>query len=183
MGKTNDSITEQHQVFIEKQHMFFVGTAPLSAQGHVNISPKGLDTFKIISPTRVAYLDLVGSGNETSAHAKENGRITFMFCSFEKVPNIMRLYGQGSTVLPTDKEWPELLAHFRAYQGIRQIIVADIHRVQTSCGYGIPFFEYKGERDTLLEWADRKGPEGLEKYKSDNNRHSMDGLPTPLSAI
>lgn len=160
--------------------MFFVSTAPLSAEGHVNLSPKGLDSFRVLSDTCVAYMDIVGSGNETSAHILENGRITFMFCAFDGPPNILRLYGKGYSVLPTDAQWPELSSHFKLQLSTRQIIVADIHRVQTSCGFGIPLYEYKGERDHVAKWAENKGAEGLEVYKRDKNRISMDGLPTAL---
>src|SRR3982751_4060393 len=141
MGKFHDSISAQHQAFIEKQHIFFVGSAPLSGEGHVNISPKGLDCFKVLSPNRVAYMDLISSGNETSAHTMENGRITFMFCSFEKVPNILRLYGKGFTVLRDTPEWEMYSKHFTIYQSTRQLIIADINLVQTSCGYGVPLYD------------------------------------------
>src|SRR5690349_3004005 len=147
MGKFHEQISAEHKLFIEKQHIFFVGTAPLSKDGHVNLSPKGLNCFKVISPNRVAYMDLISSGNETSAHTLENGRITFMFCSFEKVPNILRLYGKGYTVLHGEKKWDELAKNFTIYPSTRQIIVADIEKVQTSCGFGVPLYEYIGERD------------------------------------
>jgi len=140
MGKFHNSIQEQHAAFIQKQKMFFVATAPLKSDGHVNLSPKGLDSFRILSPTRVAYMDIVGSGNETSAHILENGRITFMFCAFEDAPNILRLYGKGRTVLPDDVLWAELSAHFTLQPATRQIIVADIHKVQTSCGFSVPLY-------------------------------------------
>ena len=115
MGKFNDHITDEYRSFIEKQHIFFVATAPLANEGHINLSPKGLDTFKVLSSNRVAYLDFIGSGNETSAHLLENGRITFMFCAFEDKPNILRLYGKGYTVLPGDEEWKEFSSHFKNY--------------------------------------------------------------------
>lgn len=180
MGKFFDDIKPQHEAFIAAQKMFFVATAPLSQEGHVNQSPKGLDSFRVLSPSRVAYLDIVGSGNETSAHLVENGRITFMFCAFDGPPNILRLYGQGYTVLPGDPEWPELSAHFFLLPATRQIIVADIHKVQTSCGFGVPLYTYTGERDHAAKWAASKGPEGLELYKAEKNRISLDGLPTAL---
>ncbi len=176
MGKFSDTILAHHQDFIAQQHLFFVGSAPLSAEGHLNISPKGLDSFKVISPTRVAYMDIIGSGNETSAHISENGRITFMFCSFDKVPNILRLYGKGKTILPGDTEWNELSSHFQLYPSTRQIIVATIHLVQTSCGYGIPLYEYKNERTIHFDWAEKKGAEGLKEYISEKNSVSIDGM-------
>lgn len=178
MAKVHDTITPAIQEFIAKQHMFFVASAPLTGHGHVNLSPKGLDAFRILSPNRVAYLDLVSSGNETSAHMLENGRITLMFCAFEGSPNIVRLYGKGYTVLPTHPEWAELSQHFTLYPATRQIIVAEISRVQTSCGYGVPLYGYVGERDHHFKWADTLGVEGLETYRNEKNLVSMDGLPT-----
>lgn len=180
MGKVSNSISEHHCEFIAHQKMFFVASAPLSADGHVNLSPKGLDSFRVLSPTKVAYLDIVGSGNETSAHLLENGRVTIMFCAFDGPPNILRLYGKGKTVLPSDTEWESLSKHFIIYPSTRQIIVADIHKVQTSCGYGVPLYEFTGLRDHVDKWAEKKGPEGLETYKQEKNRISMDGLPTAL---
>jgi pyridoxamine 5'-phosphate oxidase-like protein len=180
MAKFQHSIQDQHKAFIEQQKMFFVSTAPLSAGGHINLSPKGMDSFRVLSPTRVAYMDIVGSGNETSAHTLENGRITIMFCAFDGPPNILRLYGKGYTILPSSPEWNELSRHFRLHLATRQIIVADIHRLQTSCGYSVPLYDYAGERDHADKWAENKGADGLERYKKDKNRVSMDGLPTAL---
>jgi hypothetical protein len=180
MGKFFESIQPHHEEFIAKQKMFFTATAPLSGEGHVNVSPKGLDSFRVLSPTRVAYMDIVGSGNETSAHLLENGRITFMFCAFDGPPNILRLYGKGYTVLPGHAEWAELSAHFALQLATRQVIVADIHKVQTSCGFSVPLYEYAGERDHAEKWAEKKGAEGLEAYKQEKNRVSMDGLKTAL---
>ncbi|MBO9731275.1 MAG: pyridoxamine 5'-phosphate oxidase family protein [Chitinophaga sp.] len=180
MGKFFDDIKPQHEAFIAAQQLFFVATAPLAAEGHVNLSPKGLDSFRVFSPTKVGYLDIVGSGNETSAHIGENGRITFMFCAFDGPPNILRLYGHGYTVLPTDPEWPALSAHFTLLPATRQIIMADIYQVQTSCGFGVPLYTYTGERDHAAKWAEAKGPEGLEIYKAEKNRVSLDGLTTAL---
>ena len=174
-------MTGQHEEFIKAQHLFFVSTAPLSTEGHINLSPKGLDSFRILSSTRVAYMDIVGSGNETSAHILENGRITFMFCAFGGPPNILRLYGKGYTVLPDDPEWVQLSSHFDILLSTRQIIVADIFKVQTSCGFGVPYYEYTGERDHSHKWAEKKGVDGLEEYKKEKNRVSVDGLPTALS--
>jgi hypothetical protein len=125
-------------------------------------------------------MDIVGSGNETSAHILENGRISFMFCAFEGPPNILRLYGTGRTVLPHDAEWPQLASHFKLQLSTRQIIMADIHKVQTSCGFSVPLYEYMGERDFAEKWAETKGAEGLEAYKAEKNRISLDGLPTAL---
>ncbi|SDP97755.1 Pyridoxamine 5'-phosphate oxidase [Mucilaginibacter sp. OK268] len=180
MGKFFDSIQEQHQAFIEKQKMFFTASAPLTADGHVNLSPKGIDSFKVLSANRVAYMDIIGSGNETSAHILENGRITIMFCAFEGPPNILRLYGKGYTVLPGDEEWAALAQNFDILLATRQIIVADIHKVQTSCGFSVPYYSYEGERDQAYKWAANKGADGLEAYKKEKNMLSMDGLPTAL---
>lgn len=180
MAKFYDHITEDLQAFISKQHIFFVATAPLSAEGHVNLSPKGYNSFRILSDHQVAYLDLTGSGNETSAHLAENGRITFMWCSFDTAPMILRLYGQGRVVLPGSAAWDELSPRFELLPGTRQIITADIDIVQTSCGFAIPFYEYTGERETLVKWAEAKGDDGLVAYHQQKNACSLDELPTPL---
>jgi hypothetical protein len=180
MGNFYDHIPEQQRAFIARQHIFFVSSAPLSPEGHVNLSPKGLDTFRILSANQVAYMDLISSGNETSAHLLENGRITFMFCSFDGPPNILRLYGEGRTVLPGYPEWPGLSTHFKLLPSTRQVIVADITKVQTSCGYGVPLFDYTGERDQHARWADKLGQSGLEAYCQEHNLRSIDGLPTTL---
>jgi hypothetical protein len=183
MGKVFDSISDNVQTFIEAQHLFFVATAPLDPHGHINLSPKGLDCLRVLSPNRVAYLDLIGSGNETSAHVLENGRMTFMFCAFDGPPNIVRLYGQGRTVLPDSSEWAELYPRFpQTYPNARQIIVAEIDRVQTSCGYAVPLMDFVEERDTLIRWANTKSPQELREYQKEKNRLSVDGLPTPLAA-
>lgn len=183
MAKLFDCITDELQTFIAKQHLFFVATAPLSATGHVNLSPKGLDCFKVISKHQVAYLDLTGSGNETSAHLQENGRITFMFCAFAGQPSILRLYGQGKVLLPHSEHWDEWIAQFPDLPGIRQIVVAEIDRVQTSCGFGVPLFEYQQQRDNLPTWAAKKGAQGIEEYQQRKNQISIDGLPTPLKKL
>ncbi|HEX8278467.1 MAG TPA: pyridoxamine 5'-phosphate oxidase family protein [Segetibacter sp.] len=181
MGKFYDLISDTHVNFINKQHLFFVSTAPLENDGHVNVSPKGLNSFKVLSPNKVAYMDVAGSGNETTAHLLQNGRITFMFCSFENVPNILRLYGKGFTILPGSSEWVNYAPHFQIYPGTRQIIAADIHLVQTSCGFGVPLYTYNEERQIHFEWAEKKGPKGLQEYIENNNLKSLDDLPTPLS--
>ena len=180
MGKFHDSIKPAHRDFIQKQHMFFVSTAPLSADGRVNLSPKGLNCFRVLSDNKVGYMDLISSGNETSAHTLENGRITFMFCSVEGAPNILRLYGKGYTVLPETAEWNEYAPQFTIYPSTRQLIVADIDLVQTSCGFGVPLFDYVGERDVHFAWAKKKGKDGLLDYIQEKNLTSLDGLPTNL---
>ena len=180
MGKFYESISGAHQEFIKRQHLFFVSTAPLSQEGHINLSPKGLDCFRVLSASKCAYMDLISSGNETSAHTLENGRITFMFCSFEGPPVILRLYGKGFTVLPGSREWDEYAPHFVIYPSTRQIIVAEISKVQTSCGFGVPLYTYEGERKIHFEWAEKKGRDGLEEYVKEKNLQSIDGLPTVL---
>lgn len=178
MGSVFESISAEHEAFMKEQHMFFVGTA--APDGHVNLSPKGYDVFRILSPHRVAYLDLTGSGNETSAHLCKSSRITFMFVSFQKKPLILRLYGKGKVILPESPDWEEYAPHFEIIPGARQIIAADIESVKTSCGFSIPYYTYEGERSTLVKWAQDKGTDGLEKYWKQKNVVSMDGITTPL---
>ncbi|HRE46896.1 MAG TPA: pyridoxamine 5'-phosphate oxidase family protein [Aggregatilineales bacterium] len=180
MGKFYESISETLQEFIEAQHMFFVASAPLSPDGHVNLSPKGMVSLRVLSPNRVAYIDLIGSGNETSAHVSENGRITFMWCAFNGKPDIVRLYGKGRAILPSDPEWAEFRPLFPPYINARQIITADIHKVQTSCGYGVPLMDFVADRDTMTRWAEAKGEDGLAEYICAKNVKSIDGLPTPI---
>lgn len=183
MAKIFDHITKELQDFIAAQHLFFVASAPLSPDGHVNMSPKGLDCFRILSPHQVAYLDLTGSGNETSAHLQENGRITLMFCAFAGTPLILRLYGKGQTILPNSPSWNALYSLFPQIPGTRQIIVADIDLVQTSCGFGVPLYEYQGQRQTLVDWANKKGEQGVKDYQQQKNVVSIDGLSTPLRQL
>ena len=182
MAKVHATITPELQKFIGRQQMFFVSTAPSGADGHINLSPKGIDCFRILSPQRVGYLDLIGSGNETSAHLLDNGRITLMFCAFEGSPNILRLYGAGRAVLPGQEGWEELAPAFPLYPNMRQIIVVDVARIQTSCGFGVPHYEYTGQRDLMFQWAENQGPQGLILYQQKNNLVSIDGLPTHLAA-
>jgi hypothetical protein len=180
MGKSFEALLPEHEAFIAKQHIFFVGSAPLSAEGHVNISPKGHDVLRVLSANQVAYLDLTGSGNETSAHLAENGRITIMFMAIEGPPQIIRLYGNGRVVLSGSDEWERLAPKFELLPGVRQIMVVDIHEVKSSCGFSIPFYTYEGERNTLQNWAAKQGDEGLNAYWQKKNMTSMDGLPTPI---
>ena len=180
MAKLIHEITTELKTFISKQRLFFVATAPMSETGHINLSPKGYDCFRILSPIKVAYLDMTGSGNETSAHLLENQRITFMFCAFEGAPKILRLYGKGHTALRDSDEWKSLILHFEDQAGSRQIIVADIDDVQTSCGFGIPIFDFVEQRPTLVDWAMKKGRREVEEYQVKNNSDSIDGLPTAL---
>jgi hypothetical protein len=182
MGKFFNEVLGHHRDFIAHQKIFFVATAPLSAGGHVNLSPKDNASFRILSNNRVAYMDIIGSGNETAAHLLENQRITFMFCAFDGPPNILRLYGKGRSILPdsNNAEWNELSSCFKLHMATRQIIVCDIDMLQTSCGFSVPLYGYLGERDYALKWAEKKGEQGLADYKQEKNRVSLDGLPTPL---
>jgi Pyridoxamine 5'-phosphate oxidase len=176
MGRVDDAISDELGAFIAAQRVFFVATAPADG-GHVNLSPKGLDTFAVLDANTVAYLDLTGSGVETIAHLRENGRITIMFCAFDGKPNIVRLYGRGE-VLPTgEPEADALLPRFDAYPGARSVIRVHLDRVSTSCGYGVPLLRYEGGRDQLTKWAERRGPDGLVKYREEKNTSSIDGLP------
>jgi hypothetical protein len=177
VGKVFDGIDDTLAAWLAAQHVFFVATAPRSDAGHVNLSPKGLDSFAVLAPRRVAYLDLVGSGAETIAHLRENGRITFLFCAFEGPPRIVRLHGRGDVIEPGDPDWEALAARFPAYPSARSIIRVELVRVADSCGYGVPLYRYEAERTQLGAWAERKGAEGLRAYQVERNRESLDGLP------
>ena len=159
MAERFTRLDEKLKAFIRAQHLYFVGTA--GARGHVNVSPKGMDSFRILDDTTVAWLNLTGSGNETAAHVLENGRMTVMFCSFDKQPLNMRLYGQATAVHPRDARWEELSALFPTYTGARQVFVLALELVLTSCGYGVPYYKLKGERPTLSKWADNRGEAGI----------------------
>jgi len=182
MAKVFSELTDRLREFIEAQSVFFVASAPLSVDGHVNLSPKGLDTFRFLDDRRVAYLDLTGSGNETAAHLSENGRITIMFCAFQGPPMILRLFGRGRAVLPGTPEWVGLIPLFDEIQGGRQLIIADIHRVQTSCGYAVPFMDAPEDRDQLTRWAAAKGEEGLAEFRQEKNTESIDGISVEVSS-
>lgn len=177
MGKTYDAIDDRMVEFIGRQHLFFVGTAPNDPTGRLNISPKGHDTLRVLGPNRVAYLDLTGSGVETIAHLRENGRMTIMFCAFEGRPVIVRLQGRGRVVEPADAEWADLGPLFPDLPGARAVIVLDIDRVSDSCGLSVPLYEYRGERSGLLDFARKKGPEGMAEYRRKKNAVSIDGIP------
>ena len=177
MGRVDDAISDELAEFIAAQHVFFVATAPSGDGGHVNVSPKGLDTFAVIDPCTVAYLDLTGSGVETIAHLRDNGRITIMFCAFDGKPLIVRLYGRGEVLTIGDPEADAMLSRFGSYPGARSVIRVRLDRVSTSCGYGVPLLQYEGERDQLTKWAERRGPDGLVEYRAEKNAASIDGLP------
>lgn len=176
MGTTWDHLTDELAEFCERQKVFFVATAP-SEGGHVNVSPKGLDSFRVISPQTVAYLDLTGSGIETIAHLRDNGRITIMFTAFEGPANIVRIYGSGRALTPGDSEYEKCLAMFGEFRGTRAVIHIDIERVSSSCGYGVPLMDFVGERTRLQEWSDSKTDDELVAYREKNNAKSIDGLP------
>lgn len=181
MGKTYDAIVPKLREFIEKQKMFFVATAPAAPDGHVNVSPKGIGgTFAVLDDQTIAYLDFTGSGVETIAHVRENGRICVMFCAFEGAPRIVRIHGTGEALEPGQVEFDELRSHFGDFPAVRAIVRVRAARISDSCGYGVPLYEYRGERDQLQRWAENKGAEGLAKYQRDNNTESLDGLPSGL---
>jgi hypothetical protein len=177
MGRVFPIIDDQVAEFIRQQQMFFVATAPLLAEGHINISPKGLDSFRILDERTVAYLDLVGSGIETVAHIKENGRIAVMFCAVGGPPKILRLHGRGQVIEPNHEEFVTLWPLFPNHSGVRSIIRIHCTRISDSCGFGVPLFEFQGHRTQLLDWAERKGQQALEQYQREKNARSVDGLP------
>ena len=178
MAKFFSELDDSLRSFIGGQKLFFTATA--AGEGRINLSPKGMDTFRCLDPRTVAYLDLTGSGNETAAHLRADGRMTVMFCSFSEQPLILRLYGRGRVVRPADAEWDGLRGRFPDLPGERQIIVLDIESGQTSCGFAVPVYELKEERQTLSEWALKKGDEGIRQYWKEKNQTSIDGLPTRL---
>ena len=177
MGKVYDEITPELAEWLGRQRLFFVATAPVAADGLLNCSPKGMDTFRILGPREVAYLDLTGSGIETVAHLRENGRIVFMFCAFSGPPKIVRLHGTGEVVTPGSPGWESLRALFPDYPGTRTIVRVALTRIGDSCGYAVPRYEYREERDRLVRWAEAKGEAGLPRYRREKNARSLDGLP------
>ena len=177
MGKLYAQIDENLAAWIEAQPMFFVGTTPLASDAHVNVSPKGLDTLRILGPRRVAYLDLTGSGAETIAHLRENGRIVLMFCAFAGPPKIVRLHGTGRVITPESEAWTALVTRYPVFEGGRTIIDIDVERISDACGYGVPTFENPNQREALPRWAHTRGAEGLARYRQQKNTTSIDGLP------
>lgn len=179
MSKVYSEIDGGLRAFIEAQHLFFVATAPSGADGHVNCSPKGLDSFRILDPLNVAYVDFVGSGVETIAHVRQNGRIVLMFCAFQGPPKIVRLHGTARVIEAADREFESMLARMScsAALGMRAIVSIAVTRVSDACGYGVPLYSYEGQRDQLKKWADRKGPAGIAAYKLEKNTLSIDALP------
>jgi hypothetical protein len=177
VGKVYLAIDDAIRKFIKAQPVFFVASAPLASDGHVNVSPKGLDTLRILGPTTVAYLDLTGSGIETVSHLKENGRIVLMFCAFQGPPKIIRLHGTGRVVEPEASEFAQLARHFPEHEGTRTIIVIEVSRISDSCGFSVPLLEFKGERNQLSAWAQKLGAEGLKRYREQKNSKNIDGRP------
>jgi hypothetical protein len=181
MATQFDQITDRLQKFIEQQQMFFVATA--ARDGRVNVSPKGLDSLRVISPNRVVWLNGTGSGNETAAHLLDSPRMTIMFCAFDQKPLILRLYGNARSYQSGDEGWDEHIGRFPSMLGARNIFDLEVDIVQTSCGFGVPFFEYTEQRPTMESWAANKGPDGLRAYQQKTNLVSIDGLPTGLTPV
>ena len=176
MSDAKTEIDEALGDFIRKQQIFFVATAPRADGGHINLSPKGLDSFRILSPQRVAWADYVGSGVETVAHLKENGRIVVMFCAFEGKPGIVRIHGIGRAIEPSSSDFSEAVAVFGSDVGVRSVIEIDVQRVARTCGFGVPLMSYDGQREDLPRWCDNKGPDRLLDYQRKKNTESLDGL-------
>lgn len=178
MGKVHDGIGAELRAFIEAQHVFFVATAPSDPRGHVNVSPRGLrNTLAVHDERTVSFLDLTGSGVETIAHLRDNGRITLMFCAFEGKPNVVRLHGRGRVVVADDPEWAQAAAPFPAHRSARAVIVVDVERVSDSCGFGVPLYDFVGERDLLDKWTEARDDERIAEYQRTKNAVSIDGLP------
>lgn len=178
MAKVHARVEGRLREFVERQRMFFVASAPLAGDGHVNLSPRGIPgSFGMLDEHTFAWVDTSGSGSETIAHLRENGRIAVMFCAFEGAPNIVRFHGRGRVVTIYDDEYAALAARFADLSGARAVIVVDIERISDACGYGVPLMEYAGERDLLTSYFDRKGPDGPAEFRRRKNRTSIDGLP------
>jgi len=180
MGQRFDQLAERHIKFIAEQKIFFVGSA--TAESRVNVSPKGMDSLRVLGSKRVAWLNVTGSGNETSAHVQLDPRMTIMFCAFAGAPLVLRLYGRAKVVHPRDTEWKELFPLFTPLPGARQIFDLAIDLVQTSCGFGVPYLAYVEDHDLLNDWAIKKGDDGVQRYWQEKNQLSIDGIPTHIVA-
>lgn len=178
MSDIYESLDDKHVDFINKQKLFFVATAP--DEGFINLSPKGMDSFRVIDNKTVVWLNMTGSGNETAAHVLENQRMTVMFCSFDKQPLILRLYGKAAAIHPKDKQWDELISLFPDYVGARQLFTLNLDMVQGSCGYAVPHYDFVSDRKTLVNWADKTGRDGIEEYWKNRNTRSLDDKPTGI---
>jgi hypothetical protein len=176
MGKVYDRISDKHADFIIQQQIFFVATA--TADSRINISPKAYDCLRIVSPNQVVWLNLTGSGNETAAHLLQDGRITLMFCAFSGEPKVLRIYGRATSHQAGSEVWEAHIGRFPRLPGARQVVVMEVEQVASSCGFGVPLFDYQGQRETLSEWAEKKGSEGLQEYWRTRNSESIDGKPT-----
>jgi hypothetical protein len=181
MGTKFDSINEKHKKFIEKQKMFVVGSA--SPTGHMSVSPKGMDAFKILDENHIVWMNFSGSTNETSAHIQEDNRMTILFNSFDKNPLILKLYGTAEVIHNKDPQWDELKSHFKNIFGIRQFFKMEVELVLTSCGYGVPMYDYIGERNLIEKWAEKKGEEGMRDYWIKNNTKTINGKDTNLMEL
>lgn len=180
MAQRYGELSDRHIEFISRQKLFFVGTA--TADSRVNVSPKGMDTLRVLGSKRVAWLNVTGSGNETAAHVQQQPRMTIMFCAFDDPALILRLYGTAKAIHRNDPEWDALLPLFKPLPGARQIFDLSIDLVQSSCGESVPYFSYVGDREALNNWAIKKGDEGLVRYRSEKNTVSLDGIPTHIVA-
>jgi hypothetical protein len=181
MARFYETLNSELRDFISRQKIFF--TASAAAEGRVNLSPKGMDTLRVLNDSEIAYLDLTGSGNETAAHLKASNRVTFMWCSFDEKPSVLRVYATGRVIRPRDSEWEQYLAHFEPLPGMRQIIVAGVQSVQTSCGFAVPRYTFSEHRQMLVDWCAKQGKDGLDKYWATKNQKSIDGLPTGLLSM
>lgn len=177
MAQVFERIDPALTAWIKAQHIFFVASAPSGGDGLINCSPKGLDSLRVLDPTTLAYLDLTGSGVETIAHLKDNGRIVIMFCAFDGPPRIVRLHGRGETIAPTDDRFAALVTQFPPRPGIRSVIRIAVTRISDSCGYGVPLMDFRADREAMEKWAEKKGSDGIVQYQKDKNAHSLDGLP------
>ncbi len=180
MAEKFDVLSDELATWIRAQHIFFVATA--ATDGHINLSPKGQDSLKVLSPKELLWLNLTGSGNETAAHLRDANRLTLMWCAFDRTPRILRIYGQAETVHPRDKGWEACVAHIPPPLGARQYFKVQIDLVQTSCGYAVPFMDFKEDRRALTLWSEKHGQSGIEDYWQNENLFSLDGHPTGINS-
>ncbi len=178
MAEKFDTLTDEHQRWIANQHVFFVATA--ADEGHINLSPKGQDSMRVLNERELLWMNLTGSGNETAAHLINSNRMTLMWCAFEGLPQILRVYGSARTIHPRDDDWESCTSLIPAPVGARQYFKVEIEFVQTSCGYAVPLMDYQADRDVLARWAETRGEEGIAAYWEEKNQTSLDGLPTGI---
>lgn len=177
MSKRHENITPEISTCIREQRVFFVATAPRASDGHINVSPKGGDSFRVLGPLEAVYQDFTGSGAETAAHVRENGRIVVMFCAFQGPPKIVRIHGSGMPITAEDPRYAKFVELFPVNPGTRAFVLIRVDRVSDSCGYSVPLYRFQSQRETLDRWASTKTPEGLKAYRAAKNRQSIDGLP------